>query len=249
LGLAVKTATIFPDNARHGIPNINGAVCVYSDHDGTLEALVDFHLVTKWKTAGDSLLAASKLARKDSKAITIIGAGTVAHALREAYGALFPGASFTVWNRSASGAQKLAQAYPDVSVATDLETAVRGADIVTTATMSTTPLIKGEWLRPGQHVDLIGAYRADMREADDTALTRSRIFVDSRDTTLGHIGELMIPLENGTIQTTDIVADFYDMLAGNFCRRSNDEITVFKNGGGAHLDLITSKYIQSAWRQ
>ena len=107
--------------------------------------------------------------------------------------------------------------------------------------MSTEPLIKGEWLRAGQHIDLIGAYRPDMREVDDEALLRARIFVDSYETTLGHIGEIKIPLENGIIGRGDIVADYYDMAA--FKRTSNDEITLFKNGGGAHLDLITSKFI------
>ncbi|MDY6859875.1 MAG: ornithine cyclodeaminase, partial [Pseudomonadota bacterium] len=103
------------------------------------------------------------------------------------------------------------------------------------------------WLRPGQHIDLIGAYRADMREADDTALRRARIFVDSRDTTLNHIGELKTPLEQGVITRDDIIADFYDLPSGRFARRTEDEITLFKNGGGAHLDLMTSRYILKEW--
>ena len=102
LGIAVKSATIFPGNKDAGKPNINGSVSLFSDSDGTLEAVIDFHLVTKWKTAGDSLLAASKLARKDSRRILIVGAGTVARSLREAYGTLFPDAEFTIWNRTLS---------------------------------------------------------------------------------------------------------------------------------------------------
>ncbi len=245
LGIAVKTATIFPGN-RDAAP-INGGVCLYSDADGTLEAIVDFHLVTKWKTAGDSLLGALRLARKDSREVLIVGAGSVAENLIAAYGAGFPGAAFTVWNRTRARAEALAAAHPGVTVAADLPGAVAAADIVACATMSTEPVLKGEWLRPGQHVDLIGAYRADMREADGAALRRARIFVDSFDTTLDHIGELKTPLAEGVIGRADVLADFYDLGTGRFARTSDDEITLFKNGGGAHLDLMTSRYILDAW--
>ena len=248
MGSAVKTATIFPGNPAQDKPTVNGAVNLYSDSDGTLEAIVDFHLVTKWKTAGDSLLAATRLARPDSEVILIVGAGSVGHSLYEAYSSAFPKARFLIWNRSAAGAERMASEFSNVSVAPDLETAVGQADILTSATMTQTPLIKGAWLRPGQHVDLIGAYRSDMREADDVALKRARIFVDSRATTLGHIGEIQIPLDQGVISEHDIVADYYDLKSGDFARRSAEEITLFKNGGGAHLDLMTSRHILEAWR-
>lgn len=248
MGIAVKSATIFPGNTAQGLGTVNGAVNLYSDHDGLLEAIVDFHLVTKWKTAGDSLLAARLLARPDSETILIVGAGTVGRSLYEAYSSLFPKAAFKVWNRSPTGAARMAERFANVTPVTDLEAAVKEADIVTSATMSTAPLIKGAWLQPGQHIDLIGAYRPDMREADDTALQRARIFVDSRDTTLGHIGELMMPLDSGAITPGDVVADYYDLPTGAFARQSADEITLFKNGGGAHLDLMTSRYILKAWR-
>lgn len=246
LGIAVKTATIFPNNPSASKPLVNGGVNLYSDTDGTLEAIVDFHLVTKWKTAGDSITAARRLARPDSRNILIVGAGTVGRSLHDAYSAAFPNAQFTVWNRTTKNAELMAVERPTLSVATDLEHAVRNADIVTSATMSTQPLIKGEWLQAGQHIDLIGAYRPDMREVDDAALQRSRIFVDSLDTTVGHIGEVKIPTEAGAISANDIVADYYNI--SNFTRQSDDEITLFKNGGGAHLDLMTSRYILDRWR-
>ncbi len=245
LGIAVKSATIFPGNAGAGQPTVNGGVTLYRDGDGMLEALVDFHLVTKWKTAGDSLLAARRLARADSRDILIIGAGTVARSLIAAYGAAFPGARFTIWNRTRSNAVALADAT-GASVADDLERAVRAADIVTSATMATTPHLLGDWLQPGQHIDLIGAYRPDMREADDTALRRSRIFVDNRITVCHHIGELKTPLAQGVITESDLVADYYDLDA--FQRGSDDDITLFKNGGGAHLDLMTARYILDRYR-
>ena len=245
LGMAVKTATIFPDNPSRDKPMVNGGVNLYSDDDGALEAIIDFHLVTKWKTAGDSLLAARRLARPDSRNILIVGAGTVGRALHAAYRAAFPSARFTVWNRTRANAEAMAAELPDLNVADDLATAVSASDIITSATMSTEPVIKGDWLRPGQHVDLIGAYRPDMREVDDTALLKSRVFVDSFETTEGHIGELKIPLEAGTITREDLIADYYDLPVFT---RAPDDITLFKNGGGAHLDLMTSRYILDRWR-
>ena len=243
LGVLVKTATIFPGNRARGLPAIGGAASLFSDADGTLAAMLDFALLTKWKTAGDSLLAATRLARADSRRIVIVGAGTVARSLHEAYSAAFPDAAFAVWSRGGDTARALA-ADLGAEHAPDLERAVRGADVVTCATMATAPVLRGDWLAPGTHVDLIGAYRPDMREADDEALRRATIFVDARATTMDHIGELMIPLAAGVIAPADVVADHYD---GDAMRRSSDdEITLFKNGGGAHLDLMTARYILNA---
>ena len=249
LGSLVKVATVVPGNAARGLPSIHGAVNLFNDVTGTLEALVDFHLVTKWKTAGDSLLSASKLARKDSRNILLVGAGTVARSMVQAYSALWPEARFTIWNRTRAAAQAMAAADARVTATTDLAAAVSAADIICTATMSLTPLIKGEWLRPGQHLDLIGAYRPDMREVDDEALRRASIFVDSRATTIHHIGELKDPIARGVITEADVKADFYDMAQGLYRRSSDDEITIAKNGGGAHLDLMTSAYVLAMWRQ
>jgi len=245
LGIAVKSATIFPGNPDREVPMVNGGVSLFDDETGTLAATVDFHLVTKWKTAGDSLLAARRLARPDSENILIVGAGTQGRALHAAYSAVFTQARFTVWNRTPKNAEIMA-AELGINVATDLEQAVRAADIVTSATMSTDPLIMGDWLQPGQHIDLIGAYRPDMREADDSALLKSRVFVDSFDTTIGHIGEINIPLEDSTITRDHLIADYYDLA--RFTRQSDDEITLFKNGGGAHLDLMTARHILERWR-
>lgn len=244
LGILVKAATVFPGNPAQGKPMVGGAVNLMSGTDGSLQAILDFALVTKWKTAGDSLLAARRLARSDSRDILIVGAGTVGHSLLAAYSVAFPDAHFTVWNRSAKGADAFAAAHPEVAIASDLENAVRTADIVTSATMSTAPLIHGDWLKPGQHIDLIGAYRPDMREADDAAILKSRVFVDNRHTTMAHTGELKSPLDAGIIGPDHIIADYYDLPS--FQRHDPDEITLFKNGGGAHLDLMTADYIMRA---
>lgn len=248
LGIAVKSATIFPGNAARGLAAVNGGLALYADDSGLIDALVDFHLVTKWKTAGDSLLAARLLARPEARDILIVGAGAVARSMIAAYGAAFPGARIAVWNRTPAAAHALAAAHDGVRVEGDLSRAVAAADIVCTATMATTPVLRGEWLRPGQHLDLIGAYRPDLREVDDNALRRATLFVDSRATTIGHIGELKIPIAEGVITPDDIVADFYDIEGGIFARSTPDEITIAKNGGGAHLDLMTARHILDRWR-
>jgi ornithine cyclodeaminase len=242
LGALVKVATIFPGNAAKGLPTIYGVVSLFDDVTGDLSALVDFHLVTKWKTAGDSLLSASRLARKESRNFLLVGAGAVARSMVQAYSAVFPEARFTVWSRTRASAEAMG-----LPVADDLEAAVRKADVICSATMATSPLIMGDWLQPGQHIDLIGAYKPGMREVDDRAMARARVFVDSRATTLHHIGELMDPIASGAISEADVVADFYDDPA-LYVRRSDSEITIAKNGGGAHLDLMTASYIAERWR-
>ncbi len=250
LGVAVKSATVIPGNVAKGKPMIHGGGMVFDDAHGTLEAVIDFHLVTKWKTAGDSLLGAKILARPDSQVVLIVGAGTVARNLISAYSSAFPEASFLVWNRTHAKAIELVSLESkshEIRAVEDLETAIFQADIVSCATMSTEPLLRGEWLQAGQHIDLIGAYRPDMREVDDAALNRARVFVDSRETTVRHIGELKIPIESGDFNAENIQGEFYELVAETASRQSNDEITLFKNGGGAHLDLMTSKYILKEW--
>jgi len=211
--------------------------------------VIDNALITRWKTAGDSLLGARLLARPDAQHLLIVGAGSVAASLIEAYRAWKPGLAITLWARRPEAAEALAARYPGVAVATDLAAAVAAADIVSTCTMAKEPVLKGAWLRPGQHLDLIGAYTPQMREADDAAIGAGRLFVDSRATTIHHIGELMIPLANGTITEADVLGDLRDLAAGAPGRRSGDEITIFKNGGGAHLDLMTARVILARWRQ
>ncbi len=252
LGVLVKSATIVPKNNPKGIPMINGGVMLFDDETGQLEAFVDFHLVTKWKTAGDSLLGAKLLARSDSRNILIVGAGTVSCNMIAAYATIFPEACFTVWNRSPMNAQKMVAKLSDqfdISHTTDLAEAVNRADIINCATMSTDPIIDGAWLRNGQHLNLIGAYRPDMREVNDLALQKAKIFVDSKETTINHIGELKIPIESGVISESDVRADYYDIASGAFPTANEVDITLFKNGGGAHLDLMTAKLILQKWRE
>lgn len=251
LGIALKSVTVYPENPRRHppLPSVQGGMLLFDEDSGAPTALVDGILVTKWKTAGDSVLGARLLARPDSRRLLICGAGTVARTLIPAYGELFPDLEqIILWNRSTDKAEALAaecagNAIP-VTVATELAEAVAAADIVSTATLSKEPFLKGEWLSPGTHVDLIGAFRPDMREADDTLLERAELFVDSRRTTFGHIGEIQIPLDAGTITADNVLGDLHDLCAGTAGRSSPDAITAYKNGGGAHLDLMVGALIR-----
>ena len=248
LGLGVKSVTVYPANPGQGRPSVQGAMVVFDDATGAPEAVIDNALITKWKTAGDSLLGARLLMRPGARRLAILGAGAVAESLIAAYGALIPGLEVRIWARRLEAAQALAARVSGVEAEADAAAAVGWADIVATCTMARDPILRGDWLRPGQHIDLIGAYTPEMREADDTALRRGRLFVDSRATTIGHIGELMIPMAAGVIGAADVLGDLHDLVAGRTGRGSPEEITLFKNGGGAHLDLMTARMILARWR-
>ena len=221
---------------------------LFEDKGGALEAVIDGILVTKWKTAGDSVLGAKLLANPKPKTHLMVGAGTVAASIIDAYHEVFPSISkFLIWNRSPENAERLAEKLSKkisgIEVVTDLAAACSQADIVTSATMAVEPFLQGDWFEPGTHIDLIGAFKPNMREATDSLIQRASVFVDSFATTIGHIGEIDIPLTSRILDKKDIKGDFYDIVANNAGRGSPGEITLFKNGGGAHLDLMTSRYI------
>lgn len=249
MGIGAKLVTVFPDNAPRGLPSVQGVYVLFDAENGRPRACLDGTALTYWKTAADSALGSKFLARPDAKVLLMVGAGAMAPHLVQAHCDLCPSlAEVRVWNRSLPRAVRLADALVRLGkparVAPDLETAVREADIVCCATMATAPLIRGEWLRPGTHVDLVGAYTPGMREADDEAVRRAKIFVDSRQTAVQPIGELAVPLARGVICEGDILADHFELCRGvHPGRQSPQEITLFKNGGGGHLDLMTACFV------
>lgn len=253
LGWALKSVTVFPQNAEKQppLPTVQGAMLLFDEKTGAVKAVIDGALVTRWKTCADSLLGASLLARPDSETVLMVGAGAVVSSLLPAYVELFPGLKrFLIWNRNPDRAEHVRDVLKeqqglDLKVETDLASACAQADIISSATLAVEPVLFGDWIRSGTHVDLIGAYRPDMREADDTLLCKADLYVDSRDT-LHEIGELGIPLAAGVISEDDICGDFYDLLQAADGRKP-EAITLFKNGGGAHLDLMTGEAIYRCW--
>lgn len=249
LGYGLKSVTVFDKNAKAGLPTVQGAMLVFEPEHGQLVAIIDNKLVTEIKTAADSVFGATLLARPDSQTLLIVGAGTVARSLIKAYSAVMPSLRrIGIWSRRSAQSEALAQEFAsedlDVFAAPDLATAVAKADIVSTATMARDPILKADWVKEGTHVDLIGAFKADMREADDRLISTGSLFVDSRATTIDHIGELKIPIANGVITADAVKGDLYDLVkAPNSGRQNEQEITLFKNGGGAHLDMMIATFI------
>jgi ornithine cyclodeaminase len=252
LGFVIKGESVFPGNVRKGLPSVQGAVLLFDPHCGSVRAVIESRLVTQYKTAADSVLGAQYLARPNSRHLVIVGAGMVASTLARAYDAAFPSVErISIWSRRPEQAQALAAALGDirseVAAVADLPKAVGQADIVSAATMSHQPVVLGEWVRPGTHIDLIGAFTPDMREADDDLIASSLVYVDCVDTVVGRIGELMQPIQAGVITRDHVRGDLYDLVAAaGPSRRSDEQITLFKNGGGAHLDLMIANYVVNA---
>jgi ornithine cyclodeaminase/alanine dehydrogenase-like protein (mu-crystallin family) len=252
-GIGIKTVTGFFGNPARTppLPSVQGVFVLFDHDDGRTLAVIDGAGITAWKTAADSALGSRYLSRSDAGCLLMVGAGALAKPLIQAHRSVRPTLErILVWNRTRARAEALAAELRAEDLAieavTDLATAVGQADIVTSATRTERPLIEGAWLKQGAHLDLVGAFTATMRETDDAALRRGRLFVDARETTIDHIGELKIPIAQGVITKADVVADLYDLASGFAWRRAPDDITIYKNGGGAHLDLMTAVAIYRA---
>ena len=247
--LGSKMVTVFPDNPTNGsLPSVQGVYALFDGIDGSATAIIDGTALTYWKTAADSALGARYLARSEPETLLMVGAGALAPWLVRAHLSVRPSLSrVLIWNRSADRASSLARTLNDEGIPArqtgDLESAARSADLITCATLSRSPLIRGTWLQPGSHLDLVGSYLPEMREADDEAMARARVFVDCRATTLELVGDLIEPIRSGAITTDGILGDLYDLAQGCPARTTQSQITVYKNAGGAHLDLITAQAV------
>lgn len=244
----VKMVTVAPDNAQLGLPSIQGIYLLMDLQTGTPEMMMDAPTLTTNRTAAASALAASFLARRAASHLFIVGTGALSPQLIRAHHAVSPITHVTVWGRSTTKAQAVIDQVSDLALTcktTDsIKNGVRNADIISVATLSQTPLIKGEWLSAGQHVDLVGAYRPDMREADDDVVKRCDIFVDSRPGATKETGDIKIPLESGVITLDDLNADLFELCSGAHKGRDNDQqITLFKSVGHALEDLATAKLV------
>ncbi len=243
--IGIKQVTVFPDNARLGKPAIYGAYLLLSTETGEPLALLDAPALTVWRTAAASALAARHLARPDASRMLMVGAGALAPYLVRAHASVRPIREVMLWNRSRGKAEALQRDLAGtglaVSVVDDLEGAANGADLISTATISTTPLIHGAWLKPGCHLDCVGAYRPDMRETDDEAVRRARIWVDTMAGGLNEAGDVVMPLKAGVIKETDILGDLFGLARGTAPRRTSaDEITMFKSVGASIEDLVAA---------
>jgi len=245
-GAGLKLASICPDNAKSEPPRPveDAAFIVIDQHTKSIRAVLDGPAITQWKTAADSVTAARILSRQESKTLLVLGAGPVATALVDAYLHIRPGITrILLWNRTAEKLRATLHTLQsrgiNAEIVTELNEAVKSADIITSATSSSTPLIFGQYVKPGTHVDLLGGYRPDMQEADCEIIQRSRLFVDDRTNAL-MAGDLHVPLDLQLISADKIEADLYELCQATAFEREEDDITVYKNAGGAHLDLAVS---------
>jgi ornithine cyclodeaminase len=248
--IGIKLVTVFPDNGRVGLASILGQYLLLDGKTGRPQALIDGVQLTLRRTACASALAADFLARPDASNLVMVGAGALAPHLIRAHAAVRPIRTVMIWNHNSEKAQALAAELKidgvEISASTELEAAVGAADIVSCATLSPDPLIMGAWLPAGCHLDLVGAFRPDMRECDDTAVTRARIYVDNREGAMVEGGDIAIPLASGVITADDVRGDLFDLTRGLVQGRGdnqNGDITLFKSVGTALEDLAAAQLV------
>lgn len=245
----VKIVTVAPENKDR--PTIQGTYMLIDVKNGSPLLLMDASTLTAKRTAAASALASSYLSRQNTSSMLMVGTGTLAPNLIKAHAAVRPIEEVLIWGRSAEKAQALAEELSaekklNVKAVTDLEKAAGKVDLISVATMSMTPLIKGSWLKNGQHLDLVGAYRPDMREADDEAIKRCDLFVDTYYGATHETGEIVIPLKEGTITEADLNGDLFELCREEVSGRQNDaQITLFKSTGHALEDLAAARLVYS----
>lgn len=242
--IGVKMVNVFPQNAEHGLPAISGVYLLCEGDHGRPLAFLEGSELTRRRTAAASALAARELARTDASTLLVVGTGKLAPMLIEAHAAVRPIERVRVWGRNLGKAERLAADYAerfDTSAVDDLEAATREADIVSCATLSNEALIHGDWLAPGAHLDLVGAFRPNMRECDGTCLSRGEVFVDTYAGAKGEAGDILQAIEAGDFTFEAIRAELSELLRGEKPGRSSDEaITVFKSVGASLEDLAAA---------
>ena len=240
--LGVKTVMVMPQNAGQSLPSVQANYQLMDLKTGELHAILDGNELTLRRTAAASALASRYLSRKSSKCFLMIGTGALAPHLIRAHFSQRKFQKVKVWGRRIEKAKSIAagidSSHVRVEAVDDLEAAVAEADIISTATLATNPLVFGEWLRPGQHIDLVGGFTPDMREADDETIRRARVFVDTDDAIMS-TGDICRPIERGLIERVDIQGTLSSIVNGEIAdtRLSDDEITLFKSAGTAIEDL------------
>lgn len=240
--MGVKMVSVFPGNTVRGLPSIFGSYLLSSAVTGELLAIFDGGELTARRTAAASALASSYLSRPDSSSMLMVGTGRLSVNLIEAHATVRPLRQVSIWGRDAAKAEAIAvrvrQLGLEASVVSDLEAAARQADIISCATLSEQPIVEGQWLKPGAHLDLVGAFKPSMRECDNGAVMRSSLFVDTRAGALVEGGDLVQPIREGLIGETAIAADLAELVRGiHPGRKDASEITLFKSVGASIEDL------------
>ncbi len=244
--LGVKIVTVFPENANRDLPTIQGMYLLFDIKTGVPLMRCDAKALTNLRTAAASALASKYLSRKDSKTLLMAGTGALAPQLIKAHATVRPIEKVYLWGRNFEKATLLVKRLKSLNLECEavqnIESVIHQADIISCATLSEKPLIKGAWLRPGQHLDLVGSYQKHMREADDEAVLKAAVFVDTMQGAPKESGDLFIPLQKGILQKEDLKADLFEMCSSskNSFRSNENEITFFKSVGHALEDLAAA---------
>ena len=240
----IKVINVAPGNARYELPGLHGSYMLFDANTGVPLALMDGAALTARRTVAASALAASWLARPEASRMLVVGAGALASLLPQAYSAVLPLGKVTVWARnmfkSAMLVKDLREQGVDAHVATDLARAVREAEVISCATLSTEPLVQGGWLQPGSHLDLIGSFTPAMREADDACFAGAAVYVDAEEAWIKS-GELIGPMSRGVLSVADVRGTLTGLSRGQVQgRQGPQERTVFKSVGVALEDLAAA---------
>ncbi|MCW9035472.1 MAG: ornithine cyclodeaminase family protein [Rhodospirillales bacterium] len=246
--IGIKIASVFPDNNQQNLPAVMASYLLLNGKTGEPLAMIEGRELTARRTAAASALASRYLSRPDSNHLLMVGTGKLAPELIRAHSSVRPLKKVTIWGRSLEKADALSKSLRNegfqVRTTDDLEGAVAQAHIISCATLSENPLVKGAWLQPGQHLDLVGGFRPQMRETDDDAIKRCRLFVDTREGACKESGDIADPLNRGIITHDDINAGLFDLCRGTHEGRDTvQEITLFKSVGTALEDLAAAQLV------
>ncbi|WP_459212470.1 bifunctional Delta(1)-pyrroline-2-carboxylate/Delta(1)-piperideine-2-carboxylate reductase [Aquimarina rhabdastrellae] len=243
----VKIVTVSPENGRFDLPSIQGTYIYLDATKGSIKAILEAKALTAKRTAATSALASSYLSRTDASSLLMIGTGALSINLILAHTAVRPITEVYVWGRNIEKAQvicdQLSKEKFTIKAVTAIEKVISKVDIISCATLSKTPLILGEYLTKGQHIDLVGAYKKDMREADNGTVQKANVYLDTYQGGLKESGDIVIPIQEGVLKEEDIKADLFELCEGKKEGRiDDDQITMFKSVGHALEDLAAATY-------
>jgi alanine dehydrogenase len=243
--LGIKLVTVYPDNAEQGLPAVAATYMLLDASTGVPRALLDGEELTLRRTGAASALASRYLSAAGASRLAMIGTGQLAPHLIESHARVRPIREVRIWGRRSERARAVAASLHSsqlrVEAVDDLETAVRWADIVSCATLSQQPLVRGAWLHAGQHLDLVGAFNPQMCEADDEAVARAELYVDTRVGALAESGEIVGAIARGVIGPQAVRAELSELASGRFKRSHPAAITLFKSVGTALEDLAAAE--------
>jgi ornithine cyclodeaminase/alanine dehydrogenase-like protein (mu-crystallin family) len=246
--LGVKIITVSPNNAKHKLPSIHGVYLLFNAHTGVPIAQMDAKILTSRRTAAASALASSFLSRKDSRTLLMVGTGALAPCLIEAHATVRPIEKVLVWGRNFAKAQQVVSTLNlpnlDIQPIEKIEMGIAEADIISCATLSEQPLVFGKYLKVGQHLDLVGSFKPNMREVDNVTIQKATVFVDTLEGATKESGDILSPLQSGILKIEDIQADLFGICQQDiFCRKNDAEITLFKSVGHALEDLAAARMV------